>query len=300
MIELTTNQHNRFLRLILVWITGLLTFFTLSHQLSAQPFYVHLDPSEVKSITVNEKDAHVLVRPWSGKTRHGAAIIIGPTDHHPDTAGIISYLRQQLNQYGWATISIEPSEGMFYPNFATSAEAVEKAGEQQLALATNQTTPRYQAQQLLELRNYQQDYLKSALAQLTEIGKAYPGKRMIIVVDDSAGLISNLLYENAIPFPNLLAVINPYREFEQDLDAEQQTASIAEQLTALSVPILDIQSPDGHPLSQLHAPQRYNLNQIKPVSFYHQYTLSLNMDTPSAWEEVLYVLKGFSNRVLKQ
>ena len=89
----------------------------------------------------------------------------------------------------------------------------------------------------------------------------------------------------------MLIVINPYRE------DEQRNQALAEQLAKLTLPILDIQSPDGHPASLETADNRKKLAVTLESPNYRQTTLALNLDNESAWQNCLNAIKGFSARM---
>ena len=280
---------------LLIITTSILV--TLPNVFAQQP-YSYLPADEIKFITINDKQTEVLVRSWQGKKHFGSAVIIGASDTDADAAGLASYLRTNINQRGWASISLTPAKGLYRPNYATNPDEITKAGTEQLQLSSNKTTPKYDSSQLLELRNFQQSNLNEALNQLTSTISLFPGGNILIVIDDSAGMVTNLLYDKKIPTPDVLVIVNPYREFEYLIDPQNQRKSIAEQLVTMSIPILDIQSADANPNSIEQASTRLNYNQVKPPRYYRQYQMSLDLNNPSGWEEALNQIEGFSRTVI--
>ncbi|UJF22710.1 DUF3530 family protein [Shewanella sp. OMA3-2] len=276
----------------------LLCVLFMSTSVLAQPSFAPIPATEIKKITVAEKEIDVLVRPWSGKQQFGLAIIIGPSDSQAESMGLVGFLRHQLNAKGWATVSLTPPKGLYRPNFATESEQIKKAGDAQLSLPAQQAVPKYNSAQLLELRNFQQANLTEALNQLTTISQPYPGAKIIIAFDDSAGMVTHLLFEKKIPSPELLILVNPYREYEDLIDESNQRKQIAEQLVMMSIPILDLVSPDAHPLAQANAPVRKQYNQVKPIKYYRQYQLDLTLANASGWQEALERIEGFSRSVI--
>jgi hypothetical protein len=264
----------------------------------AQQQYAHLSADEIKFVTIDGKQSEVLVRSWQSKKHFGSVTIIAASDTDADAAGLASYLRTTINSRGWASISLTPAKGLYRPNYATKPEDITKAGTQQLQLSSNKSTPKYDSSQLLELRNFQQASLNEALNQLSSTTGLFPGAQILIVIDDSAGMITNLLYDKKIPTPDMLVLINPYREYEYLIDPQSQRKSIAEQLVAMSIPILDIQSSDAHPNSIEQAPNRLHFNQVKSARYYRQYQMSLDLSNPSGWEEALDQIEGFARTVI--
>lgn len=263
-------------------------------QVKAADNYAYLPKDEVQSIDIEGKAIPVLVRPWEGKLKLGSAILIGPSDASADAAGFIQYLRHSLNPEGWASISLTPPKSLYRPNFATQPSEIAKVGTSQLTLNSHAHTPLYNSAQLLELRNFQQETLMKSCTQLEALTASYEGLKIYLVSDDSAGILVSLLFDKKIPAPDVLVLINPYREFESLIDETSRRKSIAEQLALQTFPILDLQSPNGHPISLANAQARLNLNQLKTSRLYRQYRLSLALNNPSGWEEANNHIKGFA------
>ena len=280
---------------ILIIAVGL---WALISNASAQQKYAHLNSNEIKFITVDGKQSEVLVRSWQSKKQFGSLMIVGPSDTDADANGLASYLRTQINTRGWASISLTPAKGLYRPNYATKPEDIAKAGSEQITLSTNKSIPKYTSEQLLELRNFQQAALSEAINQLGSTVSLFPGASILVAIDDSAGMVTNLLYDKKIPAPDVFVVVNPYREFEYLIDPQSQRKSIAEQLVTMSLPILDIQSSDAHPISITEAHTRLNYNQVKPARYYRQYQMSLDFSNQSGWEEALNQIEGFSRTVI--
>ncbi len=253
--------------------------------------------SEKQTITVQDQKIEVLVKPWQSKRQRGAAILVGPTDSQASGTGLIHFLRAEVPTYGWASISIKPTEGLYRPNFATKAEEITKAGEEQLSLEPHQNTPKYNSSQLLELRNFQLSVIDDCISQLEGIGAEYPGKRIIVATDDSAGMVINLLFEDKLPKPDLLVVVNPYREFDHIIEEQNRGLSIAQQLSEIDIPILDIQSANGHQISKAESKNRKDLNQLKSSHHYRQYMLELNLNNQSGWKEALNHIGSFARKI---
>lgn len=287
-------QLGRLSLLLIVTISLLMAMPSVKAQ---QP-YAYLSADEIKFITIDGKQSEILVRSWQSKKHFGSAVIVAASDTDADAAGLASYLRTNINSLGWASISLTPAKGLYRPNYATKPEEITKAGTEQLQLSSDKSIPKYESSQLLELRNFQQTNLNEALNQLPATTSLFPGGKIMIVLDDSAGMIINLLYEKKIPTPDVLVIINPYREYEYLIDPQSQRKSIAEQLVTMSIPILDIQSADAHPNSIEQAPTRLNYNQVKPARYYRQYQMSLDLSNASGWEEALNQIEGFSRTVI--
>ncbi|WP_285164213.1 DUF3530 family protein [Shewanella goraebulensis] len=270
----------------------------VSASLLSESIFTPISNSEKQQITVQDKTIEILVKPWQGKKQRGAVVVVGPSDTQASGRGFVRYLRQEIPAKGWASISLKPTEGLYRPNFATSVDQVTKAGEKQIALDPHQVTPKYSSSQLLELRNFQQNIMNECLAELDDIGAQFPGKRILIATDDSAGMVVNLLHQDKLAKPDLLVVINPYREFEQLVDEQSRDLSIAMQLKELDIPVLDLQSANANQVSISEAKDRKQQNEIKSSQLYRQYIMQLDLNNLGGWEEAMEYIEGFARKIV--
>ncbi|WP_041510869.1 DUF3530 family protein [Shewanella sp. cp20] len=273
----------------------ILTLFPLMAfaQRNAMQDYDYLPPTEVAKITVEGTEQPVLVRPWQGRNQYGAAVLLGDLGEDADPEGLLAFLRRDLTPKGWATLSIGAPQGASQPNHITDAGEIPKPGEAQLSQKRDQSLPKYSQEDWTALREKQKTALSQTLGQLDGLGKAYPGKRMLIVSGQSAGLVIEMLTAAALPSPDLLVVINPY------LELEAENRDLAGKLAKLELPVLDIQSPDGLPASLATQDTRKALSPMGQPLRYEQQRLALNLDQPTAWQEVLILVQGFAQRILR-
>lgn len=203
----------------------------------------YLPENEVKQITIDNQPYDLLVRPWEGKKKLGAAIILPATNGTADAPGLMAFVRRNINPAGWASLSLTPPTELPAANFATAATEVTSPGAAQLSSPSNKPSPKIKPEDNSKHLQEQEDFLVQSMSQLDAVGADYAGKRILITADQSAGLLISLLSQKKIADPDVLIVINPYRE------DEKLNQALAEQLAKLTLPILDIQSPDGHPAS---------------------------------------------------
>lgn len=251
----------------------------------------YLPTNEIKQITIDNQPYDLLVRPWEGKKKLGAAIILPATNGTADAPGLMAFVRRNINPAGWASLSLTPPTEMPAANFATAATEVTSPGAAQLSSPSNKPSPKIKPEDNSKHQQEQEDFLVKSMSQLDAVGADYAGKRILITADQSAGLLISLLSQKKIADPDVLIVINPYRE------DEKLNQALAEQLAKLTLPILDIQSPDGHPASLETADNRKKLAVTLESPNYRQTTLALNLDNESAWQNCLNAIKGFSARM---
>lgn len=258
---------------------------------AVKPNRSYLPSQEVKQITIDNQPFELLVRPWEGKQKRGASIILPATNGTADAPGLMAFVRRNINPAGWASLSLTPPTEPPAPNFATAAEEVASPGAAQLSTPSNKPSPKTLPENSRKHLLEQEDFLVKSLSQLETVGADYPGKRVLITADQSAELLISLLSQKKIANPDVLIVINPYSE------NEERNQALAEKLAKLTMPILDIQSPDGHPASLSTAEQRRTLAVTLETPNYRQSQLLLNLDNESAWQNCLNTIKGFAARM---
>ena len=251
----------------------------------------YLPANEIKQITIDDQPLELLVRSWEGRKKLGAAIILPATNGTADAPGLMAFVRRNINAAGWASLSLTPPTEPPAPNFATPATEVATAGSAQLTTPSNKPSQKVKPEDSNKHLLEQEDFLVKSMSQLDSVGSDYPGKRVLITADQSAGLLISLLSQKKIADPDVLIVINPYSE------DETRNQAIAEKLAKLTMPILDIQSPDGHPASLETAEQRKTLAVTLEAPNYRQTTLALNLDNESAWQNCLTAIRGFAARM---
>ncbi|MCE9685846.1 alpha/beta hydrolase family protein [Shewanella sp. AS16] len=254
----------------------------------------YLPAAEVGQIRVGDESVGVLTRPWQGEQHLGAALLLADLGSPPDAPGLIDFLRHGLNPAGWASISLTPPRARAAPNFATAATEISKAGEAQLSYAAGHRTPKFSREQDSQHKTAQENFLQQTLTGVDALSAVYPGKRLVIADGQSAALVIALLQQQQIPAPDMLVVINPF------IEDETQNQALAAQLASITVPVLDLQSPDGHPASRLTALQRHTLASVHGPGRYRQQALALDLRQATAWQECLQQIKGFAYLITRQ
>lgn len=255
--------------------------------------YDYLPGSEVFAFKAGDQASEVLIRPWLGQKQLGTATIIATTGVGADSAGIHAYIRRELPLNGWATLAFTPPNMAPQMNFTTQPEEIEKAGDGLTHIGANKNTPNYSDKQWQDIREKQLSFISSSMAQLDNFTQPYPGKRLLITSGQGAGLIINLLAKKRVSSPDMLVILNPY------LLQEDENAQLSHQLAQLTLPILDIQTPDGHPNSLVTTNKRHQLASMTTSLHYQQRQLALNLNNPSGWQDCLNTIKGFALRINK-
>jgi len=263
---------------------------TSKHSSSA---YAHLASDEVVEISVGEGVAHILVRAWDGRKKLGAAILLANPGMSASPAGLVDFLRHELPHTGWATLSLTPPKHIAIPNLVTQADEITKAGEKQLSQKSTEAIALYSAEKWQEMREQQEEFIMQSMDKLDALGGPYPGKRLLITTDQGAGLAISLLSRNKLPKPDILIIINPFM-----INPEENQA-LAKQLGELNIPVLDIQSNDGHSASKETLEARRRLSPQQAPYLYSQQSLSLDLSQEAAWHTSLKLIEGFAARISK-
>ncbi|QSX29574.1 DUF3530 family protein [Shewanella cyperi] len=267
---------------------------------SMRPLLLILLTSLLSPLALAETDQQVLNNPapkpplvqaWEGKQRHGAVILVADTGQQADSQGLIAYLHSELAPLGWASISVTPPGNPPYPNFATDPAEIALAGDGETRLPRDKATEKYTEQQLEAQLGAQLSWLEGELTALDGIGSDFPGKRVLLAQNRSAALVIKLLADNKLSPPNLLVVINPYS------DAAPLHVQLPPMLAGLSVPVLDLVSPDAHAAAQKAAEARRSASAAKSGLEYRQQLLALDLHSPSAWADALQEIRGFAWRL---
>ena len=255
--------------------------------------YDYLPSDEVISIDVGEQKSEVLIRSWIGKKKLGAAIMFANTGMDADAAGLQAFLRRELTHTGWATISITPPNSVMTPNFATTPEEVAKAGEGKAIQKSSEPTQQFTEEDWQKIREKQELFVVTSMDQLDALGKPYPGKRILITTAQGAGLTISLLSKNKLPKPDILVVINPF------MRQTGENQALPKLLAELDIPVLDIQSRDGHRASLDTVKMRRELSPHNSPYRYSQQLMSLNLNQETAWQTCLELIEGFAQRINK-
>ncbi|GIU08364.1 DUF3530 domain-containing protein [Shewanella sp. c952] len=287
MYQRTLNPLKILLTLVLTLSVTFATAPTLAQDFS------YLPEAEVNYLQVDDQQYPALLRSWQGKKKLGLAIIVPQLGLSPDEAGFTAYIRRELNRAGWATLAITPPKKPTMPNYATQAEDIANAGDNQLSQQSSQAMPVFSDEQLTLNIEQQQSFLISSMAQLDNLGKQFQGKRILISSGDSAAIITELLKDNQLPMPDMLAVINPYSDYPSHNQA------LAKHLAELTIPILDIQSKDGTAASLATQQMRLELLPQNQPYKYHQYRMSLDLLHKEGWSNGIKLIEGFALRINK-
>lgn len=272
---------------MLLWF---LLFFGLRPVLAAEPSTDDVITSQGQRhvLQVTERQVQVLSSPWQGRQRHGVIFLLAHPGIALDNPGFIHYLRRAMNPLGWASFNLTPPRPLPRPGFVTDASSVNRAGKQQLGQPANQSMPKFSAQALQQYQARQQQTLSETLNQLTPLAAQYPGKRIWLASGQSAALLAELLAEQKLTAPDLLVVFNPYPA----VSSQQQR--LTQNLHKLRFPVLDFQSPDGHPASTHTLTARQQLAGKKGPRRYRQYQLALDLTRPDSWQHSSRVIHGFA------
>jgi hypothetical protein len=253
--------------------------------------YSYLASEEVIFIEVGKQTSEVLVRSWMGKKKLGAAILFSNPGMNADAAGLQAFLRRELPHTGWATIAITPPNKVSTLNFATSPETISTAGEGKYNPNNTERTPQYSTEQWMKIREKQEAFISNTMNKLDKIGTPYPGKRILIATNQGAGFVISMLNKNLLAKPDILVIINPF------MGTSHENLGLPQLLAKLDIPVLDIQSMDGHIASLETQENRRLLSPRNAPYRYRQQMMQLNLNQAGAWQTCLDLIEGFAHSI---
>jgi L,D-peptidoglycan transpeptidase YkuD (ErfK/YbiS/YcfS/YnhG family) len=232
----------------------------------------YLNSQEVNRLLIGSDEIITLVKKDMTGNPKGVVILLPSWQQVATAPQAINYLRNQLPQQGWTTITIQPpSKPKHYPS--TKLNQLERVEENQKALT---------------------DY-KQKLAAIMEkvMGKAanYPGIFIVIAEGSNAALLIDLYAENKIIQPAALVTLSGH------LLTVEDNQHFAQTLAKLSLPILDLYLIKGNEQSIFYAPLRLAESK-RQLKVYYQQTQLQNFTSGYYPEAVLLkTINGWLKRI---
>lgn len=242
---MTTHSQIR-LGMVLILLLGWFTFSALAEpaasteKLFGDDLAAKLAPAEVHWIKDGDSEFLTLQKTAMTSITKGTVILVPDWSQHAASPKAINYLRKQLIDYGWNTVSLLVPEML----------------EQQSAenLLIYQTT------------------LATRLTLLMDKFKA-PYQHIIVIAQGSSGALLNQLYQtNQLPLPHGLVLLSAYLT-----DTDLNTAAITAMATH-AVPTLDIQQDSDHPVVMAHQQLRQQLTRKHIKNSYRQRSFPGSVD----------------------
>ncbi|NRD75834.1 DUF3530 family protein [Shewanella sp. VB17] len=255
--------------------------------------YHYLPPEEVITIEVGKQQSEVLLKSWVGKKELGTATLLSNPGMSADSAGLQAFLRRQLPHTGWTSIALTPPNKIPTPNFSTAAAEIPKVGQLDNTQINTERTQQFSQKQWMKIREKQEAFIVATMGKLNDIASPYPGKKLLIATNQGAGFMISILSKNLLPKPDILVIINPF------MTTSSENQALSTLLAKLDIPVLDIQSPDGHLASQKTITSRRILSPPNEPYRYSQQLMQLNLNHLEAWQTCLDLIEGFSHRINK-
>lgn len=240
------------------------------------------------TIEVQGQKIEVLSHPWEGPKHYGAALLLPSLGQPADAPGLMAYLREQLPLYGLATFSVAAPEQPAAINYTTKAEDVSRAGDGSVADKGQAPTKSRTDEEWQALRKQQRQMIVDSINQTVPLMQAYTGGWVLVTENQTAALVMEMIAQQQLSRPNLLVVVNPYSA------DPKHNRELANQYGLFSMPVLDLQTPDGAPASLSTAAQRQLKISSLEAKHSRQHLLALNLSQASAYAECLNVIKGMS------
>jgi hypothetical protein len=205
----------------------------------------YLKSSQITPLLAGAQDFMTLIQPSLSSNNKGVAILLPDWQQGAMTPKALNFLRQQLPNQGWTTITIQPfDKPNNYPSFAINA------GERQEK--NNQIIEQYQ------------EKLSAVIKTVMLKAKNYPGIFIVVVQGNHSAILADLYQQEKNQAPNALILLSGY--MLTDEDNKMFATNIAES----EVPVLDLFLERDHPLAQSNAKTRKLLAKKELKTYYRQ------------------------------
>jgi len=219
----------------------------------------YLPNKNVKPLLAGADDYITLIAENTTVNDKGVAILLPDWQQGATNPKAINFLRNQLPQHGWTTISIQPMDKpKSYPSSAIRID-----------------TQQEENQRIID------DYkikLAIMLNAVLDKAKNYPGILMIIAQGNNGALLVDLLSQkNGQPSisqaPNALILLSSYMLTNQPLIDEANTR-FAKRLAASEYPVLDLYLKKDNHIALYKAKERLLLSKQEMKAYYRQRQLN--------------------------
>ncbi len=221
----------------------------------------YLSADKVKDLLAGPDDYITLITESTSVNNRGVAILLPDWQQGATNPKAINFLRNQLPQEGWTTITIQPrSKPENYPS-----KALEITEQQKQNKAT-----------LDDYKMKLGTMINAVIAQATEL----PGIVIIIAQGNHGAMLVELLdQENeqatVTTAPNALILLSSYLLNSHELIDETNTG-FAKKLAYSEYPVLDLYLKYDHPIVLNKTKQRLDLSKKEMKVYYRQRQLNNN------------------------
>lgn len=174
-----------------------------------------LDSSLVNPMLAGTEDFLTILQPDTHSTDRGIAILLPEWNQAATDTRAINFLRQQLPEEGWTTISIQPiTKPEDYPSQQLKPSLATEENKEVLAKYAEQLAP--------------------MLSTVMEKAAEFPGVFLVIAQGNNAAILLDLYEQSAVQLPNALITLSAHR---QSVAGNQR---LANQIANSELPVLDI------------------------------------------------------------
>jgi len=228
----------------------------------------YLSDDEIKPLLAGPDDFITLIKESTVANNKGVAILLADWQQTAITPKGLNYLRKEMPNQGWTTISIQPpSKPNNYPS--TALKQVEQEEEDRTTLTAYQLK------------------LSAMIKTVMEKAKDYPGIFVVIAQGSHAAILTDLYQQDKNIPPNAFIVLSSFMPSHQ---ANEQYAST---LAQTSFPVLDLYLTRDHPLVMSSAKLRLSQANKEMKAIYRQRQITNLTSSYYPQEELLISIKGW-------
>ena len=209
----------------------------------------YLPSDEIELLKAGDSEYTLIKGTSSTKNDKGVAILIPDWQQGLTNPKALNFLREELPNHGWATLSIQPPNKP--KNYPSSASTQSELAEQNKAA-------------LMPYKNE----LKSLMMEVMKKAKGYPGIFLVVTQGSQAAMLIDLYKDNEDLQPTAFVILSAgmYSPMEND--------TFAYNIAVSQLPILDLvlKRDSRLVLENAHLRKKYTTKELKV--FYRQKTLS--------------------------
>ena len=194
---------------------------------------------------VGTEDIITLTQPDALALNRGVAVLVPDWHQSVTSPKAINFLRNDLPQKGWTTITVQPpAKPDNYPSSASKASQRNTENEQTISSYKEAITPILQA--------------------VFNKAQEYPGVFVVISEGNNAAIIMDIVQQQQLPAPNGIVLLSAHMESQSD------NLKFAQIMSESDTPVLDLVLSKDNRWAEHYAPIRKQHAKKALKTFYRQ------------------------------
>ena len=219
----------------------------------------YLPTKNVKPLLVGSNDYLTLITEYKTINSKGVAILLPDWQQGATNPKAINFLRKELPQHGWTTVSIQPDS--IPENYPSSALTKEEKLKENHSI----------------LKNYKEKF-GTLINSLIDKANDYPGIVLIIAQGNHGAMVVDLLNKEKkepviLQSPNALVLLSSY-VLTNNIFVDESNKAFAKTIANSDYPILDLYLRHDNPIVVNKAKQRLSMSKQAMKVYFRQRQLN--------------------------